>query len=134
MIDCYPWVLYPNTIGTCERQVFYNQPMVSDNCPGVTFQLLSGLGSGGIFPVGMSFETYLARDSSGNNSLCITVIQVLDDETPTITCPGDTTLIAPNGQCGIAVNYPAPVATDNCPGVLRPSKLVCRAAQCSPQV
>ncbi len=36
---------------------------------------------------------------------------------PTITCPGNVHATAPAGQSNAVVNFGAPTATDNCPGV-----------------
>jgi len=47
--------------GRCDKQVFWNPPTASDNCPGVT--LTGSHVPGDIFPVGTTQVTYTARDA-----------------------------------------------------------------------
>ncbi|MGH9764770.1 MAG: HYR domain-containing protein, partial [Blastocatellia bacterium] len=42
---------------------------------------------------------------------------VKDTEAPKITCPANAVAVTSGGSGSVIVNYPAPVATDNCPGV-----------------
>ena len=68
------------TINTCDT-VVYSLPTGDDNCGGVTITLAGGIGSGNIFPVGTTTETYEARDANGNLAACsfsVTVVSDLD--------------------------------------------------------
>ncbi|MEK7415959.1 MAG: HYR domain-containing protein, partial [Planctomycetota bacterium] len=88
------------------------QPTVSDNCPGVTVACVPA--SGSLFPVGVSTVFCTATDASNNTASCFVGVTVIDVTPPVITCPANQTV---NGSGPIVVNYPAPTATDNCPGV-----------------
>jgi len=46
-----------------------------------------------------------------------TVTVTRDTTPPQISCPPDMTVRNDPGECGAKVNYPAPQASDNCPGV-----------------
>jgi hypothetical protein len=49
--------------------------------------------------------------------MCSFNITVNDTQDPSITCPANVVANAAPGQPNAVVNYPAPVASDNCPGV-----------------
>jgi hypothetical protein len=53
---------YPNTTAV----VTYAAPTATDADPGITITQTAGLGSGGIFPIGVNTETYRATDTAGN--------------------------------------------------------------------
>jgi hypothetical protein len=103
--------------GECGTDVTYNLPTGSDLCSNVTVTLVSGLGSGANFPVGNNTETYAITDEAGNTTTCSFVITVVDDEDPVISCPADQTVATATGNCNGILQWPAPTATDNCPGV-----------------
>src|SRR6185369_14904141 len=44
-------------------------------------------------------------------------VTVNDTQPPSITCPANITKSNDPNQCGAVVTYPAPTASDNCPGV-----------------
>jgi hypothetical protein len=102
--------------GTCGAVVTYTPPVGTDNCPGATTAQTAGFGSGAIFPIGTTTETYLVTDAAGNTTTCSFDITVVDNENPTITCPANITMNVDSGICGAVVNYTAPVGIDNCPG------------------
>ena len=54
---------------------------------------------------------------SGSASTCTFTITVNDTQPPSITCPPNKVAVSANPGDPVVVNYPAPVATDNCPGV-----------------
>jgi hypothetical protein len=68
--------------------------------------------------VGTTTVTCTATDAAGNAATCAFKVTVNDTEPPKITCPSSITVSADPGQCTAVVNYPAPTATDNCPGVV----------------
>ncbi len=68
------------TVNTCDT-INYTTPVGIDNCDSVSIELISGIGSGNIFPVGTSIEQYRAVDQYGNQVVCsfsVTVISDLD--------------------------------------------------------
>ena len=70
-----------DTITVCfGENVMWDDIMVSDNCPGVTFQGTHN--SGDVFPIGATIVNYTATDVSGNTSDSSFVVFV--NELPTI--------------------------------------------------
>ena len=63
---------------------------VQDNCEVVSVNLIEGLGSGSIFPVGTTTESYEVIDASGNVAVCsftVTVESTLEEDAPTLVEP-----------------------------------------------
>jgi hypothetical protein len=90
-----------------------NRPFILEfDC--VQTQLISGLPSGSIFPIGTTQISYSATDASGNTAVCTFHVTVNDTTPPTISCPANLTVSAASGSCNAIVNYALPVATDNC--------------------
>lgn len=56
--------------------VDYAEPVGIDNCAGVTTVQTAGLGSGLLFPIGSTGETWTVTDGSGNASSCSFTVQV----------------------------------------------------------
>jgi hypothetical protein len=54
----------------CEEIVTYDLPKATDNCDDLTMELVSGFGTGGLFPVGVTTETYVFTDAGGNETEC----------------------------------------------------------------
>ncbi|MYL22039.1 HYR domain-containing protein, partial [Halobacillus litoralis] len=117
IISCPDDIIQDNDPGQCGAIVNYPDPVVMDNCPGATSACDPP--SGSFFPVGTTQVTCIATDASGNESEpCMFEITVNDTEPPTISCPEDIVVLVPPGETGAVVNYPAPIVTDNCPGVI----------------
>ncbi len=113
-ITCIPDISTNNDPGVCGAVVNYVAPVGTDNCSGATTTLTSGIGSGNLFPVGTSTETYTVTDASGNTTSCSFDVEVIDSEDPVIDCPSDITVSNDAGECTAIVNFAAPSATDNC--------------------
>jgi gliding motility-associated-like protein len=110
---CSEPTVVPNEPGQCGAVVNYPLPTASDACGNLTIALTSGLGSGAFFAPGTYEEVYTATDESGNEATCTIVLTVNDAEMPVIVCPDDI-LVSGLEACEAVVNYPAPVASDNC--------------------
>lgn len=90
-----PQILCPeNIVAPCDGYTEYAIPTATDNCGTSTPLLISGLGSGNVFPQGESTEVYQVSDSAGNLSECEFTIIVdnplstnIEVEKP--TCFGD---------------------------------------------
>ena len=96
------------TNGQCGATVTFAAPTATDNCS-ATVNQTAGLTSGAFFPVGVTTQTYVASDASGNTTTGTFTVTVIDNQNPIITCP--PTVFA---GCNPVVNYPDPIATDNC--------------------
>lgn len=116
-IDCIADFSVNNDPGECSAVVTFQEPTGTDNCPGVTTTLISGLPSGSTFPVGSTNNIYETEDASGNTNICTIEITVEDVEDPVFdTCPDDIVVEIDPGDCNFVVDYPVPAASDNCPG------------------
>lgn len=72
-------------IGSCTAIVNYTVN-ATDNCPGVTTQLVAGPASGSAFPIGTTTITWRAIDAAGNlSSTCSFTVTVLDGQLPVIS-------------------------------------------------
>lgn len=76
-----------------------------------TTTLLSGIGSGGTFPEGVSIESYAVVNAFGDSAFCSFTVTVLDSIVPTVVCPSDVV------SCNPVVNGIAPTSADNCGSV-----------------
>ena len=110
--SCPTDIAVSNDAGQCGANVTWTQPIPSDNCPGVT--MVGTHTPPAFFPIGTDSVIYVATDASGNTAVCAFTVTVTDDEDPSITCPGDSTLNVTAGMCSAVVNYTAPIVSDNC--------------------
>ena len=99
----------PNTTDECGADVSFLVPVGSGACGTIT----PSIASGSFFNVGTTPVTLTAQ--SGQQ--CTFTVTINDTQHPAISCPPDMKVLAPNGV-SVVVNYPAPTATDNCPGVV----------------
>jgi hypothetical protein len=93
----------------CGATANYPAPTTSGDCGAVTCTPASG----SFFPVG----TTTVNCSTAAGPSCSFTVTVTDNTLPAITCPGNVSTNIPQGQTSAVVNYPAPTASDNCPGV-----------------
>jgi hypothetical protein len=112
-----PATSYSNDPGKCTAKLSF-AATATDNC-GVSSYAYSVGGNAISFPyefaVGTTMVTAVATDVHGNTSVsCSFNVVVVDNENPTITCPGNITAI-PTSVNGAVVNYTI-VSADNCPG------------------
>lgn len=116
-ITCPAGISASNDPDLCAATIDYTEPVGTDNCPGATTVRTMGLGSGAVFPVGTTTETYTATDLKGQASSCSFTVMVDDSEAPTIICP-DAIEVEPNSPEGTTVTYVSPTYSDNCSVVL----------------
>lgn len=109
-ITCPANITVSNDPNQCGAVVNYAAPMTTGTCGTVTCSPASG----SFFPVGTT--TVNCTTMAGPS--CSFTVTVNDTQPPSITCPPNitTTVTTPGGSCGV-VNFPAPTASDNCPGV-----------------
>lgn len=65
-----PSIECPNSFESCDSVLNFNDPITTDNCSGESWSLISGIESGGTFPVGITTNTIEITDASGNVSSC----------------------------------------------------------------
>jgi CSLREA domain-containing protein len=99
---------------TCSAVVTFNAT-ATDNCAGVT--VMSSPASGSTFPKGTTTVTSTATDASGNQDSKTFTVTVNDTQAPSITCPANIVVDAPQGSCSAQVNFTI-TAQDNCPGTV----------------
>lgn len=76
--------------------------------------LLTGLGSGATFPIGMSTETWQATDQAGNVSTCSFTVTVVDNIAPTVVTQNITVQLNSSGTATITAAQVDNGSTDNC--------------------
>lgn len=89
----------PTDSFSCDRLVEFGEPLADDNCSLANVILASGLGSGQVYPLGETINTYKATDASGRVSICTITVQLSDQTAPIAVCdsvsialPTDSTL------------------------------------------
>lgn len=117
-IECPDPVYMLNSPGICGAQVYYPPVVAAANCggEGITIVQTDGLPSGSLFPVGITTNTFVLTNTSGNTATCSFDVTVLDIEPPVITGIADQLepLWPPNHKMvPIKLNY---ATTDNCGG------------------
>jgi len=110
IINCPANITVNNDPGMCNAIVNYTTPVGTDNCPGATTSMTTGLASGSTFPIGTTTQTYSVTDAANNTVSCSFTVTVIDAEAPTLTCPANVV------SCNPIVNGIAPTSSDNCPG------------------
>lgn len=115
-ITCPASIVKGTDPNQCSALVNFN-PSVSDNCSGVGAVVCSPP-SGTSFPKGTTAINCSARDAANNQSTCSFAVTVIDTQAPSVACPANFITNTINaGDRTVAVDFAAPVATDNCPGV-----------------
>jgi uncharacterized delta-60 repeat protein len=126
--NCGNTLSFNATLGACDIFRTVAKPTFTDPCnPPVTLSWsashpnqvvpLTDFGAfiGADFPVGITTVTFTGTDANNNPTDCTVLIEVIDDQNPTITnCPIDQTLINDPGQCSRTVSLVIPTAGDNC--------------------
>ena len=107
-IACPSSIVTSNTPGQCGGFVNYTVPSGAGCGPVACFPP-----PGSFFPIGTT--TVTCEPSAG--PACSFTVTVADTQPPTITCPSNVIAVTPRGGTAAVVNFPAPAATDNCPGV-----------------
>jgi len=59
-------------------------------------------------------RTWSATDACGNSTTCVQILEVVDTEAPTITCPADATINCEDGIAAIPSMTGTPTTSDNC--------------------
>jgi hypothetical protein len=117
-IICMPDV----TINGC-APFEYDLPEASDNCEISSINLVSGLGSGSVFPIGETEEVYIVTDQSGNTATCSFTVLATGDLNVTIEIFNESCREACDGEAIITILGGTPpysidpeILFDLCPG------------------
>jgi large repetitive protein len=107
VIVCPSNQTYVRDAGKCNATVTYTAPVGTDVCGATTTQT-RGLGPNAVFGLGMTAEEYTVVDASGNVARCVTIVDVMDEDLPEISCPANVTVNSTAGSCGAVVTYAQP--------------------------
>lgn len=113
VVSCPADIIHGTDANICGAVVNYEVPY-TDNCSGASLQLISGLASGSVFPMGETTNVFEITDAKGNTTRCSFKVMVVDDKGPLISCPANIVVDIESGKNGATVNYNAITATDNC--------------------
>jgi len=120
-----------NIAGSYCAPTVYNQPNVNDNCPVnlANVQLISGLPSGTVFPVGNTVQTFSYTDGGGNTGQCSFTVSVagpaghsaaVQSVTCANLCNGFASLSLSGGNPPFSIQWSngqvGPMATNLCAG------------------
>jgi subtilisin-like proprotein convertase family protein len=111
-LTCPANITQNNDLGQCGAIVNYPPPTTEGDCGTITCTPPSA----SFFPVGTTTVT-----CTGTGATCVFTVTVNDTQPPSITCPANVTAVTDQNACPApacaTVTFPAPIATDNCPGV-----------------
>lgn len=79
VFNCPSDVVAKTRAGTSGIEVYYPALSVTDNCPNLRLELVEGIKSGDVFPVGKTVLKYEATDAAGNKSQCTFSVTVTND-------------------------------------------------------
>ncbi len=90
----------------CSGPVTYSQPIVTDNCPvnQANLQLIAGLPSGSMFPIGNTLQTFSYTDGGGNNGQCSFYVNISGPSTQNAVVQAVTCANLCNGTASLTVS------------------------------
>jgi len=118
VITCPPSITQDTDPGVCTAAVTVAAITNADNC-GVTSivnDFNSTSNASDTYNLGTNTVTWTVGDAAGNTTTCSMVVEIEDNENPTITCPASITQDTDPGVCTAAVTVGAPTIGDNCSG------------------
>ncbi len=87
-----PTITCISSFETCDSVITFSDPIFNDNCTGSNLQLVSGIASSNLFPIGVTSNTYEVTDGSGNTASCS--FDITRYAMPTINIGEDVTINA----------------------------------------
>lgn len=99
---------------TCGKVLQLMNPKINNSC---NTQVTITNNAPPVFPVGMTFVVFTAKDSCNHTATCTVKVTVIENIPPQITCPLDT-IIPCSENTDTLSKYGLPIVTDNCPGVI----------------
>ena len=103
-------------LGICAAQVFWTEPVISDDCTAPT--VVKSHPQGAFLDLGTTTVTYTATDGGGNSTSQSFNITVADVEAPGFfQMPADQIQACLPGECTAAVTWTHPLVLDHCEAV-----------------
>jgi gliding motility-associated-like protein len=104
VIDTQPPVItcMPDTF-VCDSIFSFDLPLTDDNCAVDSLYQIAGIPSGAFYPVGLTVNTYVAMDGSGNSDTCSFSITRFDYSSAALAGP-DTALCVETTYEMLAIN------------------------------
>lgn len=99
---------------SCDAIVNYTTPVANDNCSEVTVTQTTGLASGSVFPLGVTTNTFVAKDAAGNETTVSFTVTVTDNVKPTVLVNNFTVQLNAEGKASITPAMVNNGSTDNC--------------------
>ncbi|MDO8366131.1 MAG: HYR domain-containing protein, partial [Saprospiraceae bacterium] len=92
--------------GYCSGPVTYSQPVVTDNCQVIpaNLQLIAGLPSGAMFPIGNTLQTFSYTDGGGNSGQCSFSVNITGPSTQDAVVAAVTCANLCNGTALVTVS------------------------------
>ena len=112
-ISCPDDMIVNATTGLCTAQVDYSVT-TNDDCSNEVLSQTSGLPSGSDFPVGVTTNTLVVTDASGQTATCSFLVTVNDIELPVANCQNMTLQLGTDGNSAITTADIDDNSTDNC--------------------
>jgi hypothetical protein len=82
--------------------------------PASSITQIAGIPSGGVFPVGVTTNTFRVTDGAGLTATCSMTVTVNDNQAPNVSCPPNRTATTDVGACVATVATLNPTVSDNC--------------------
>ncbi|MCB9235899.1 MAG: HYR domain-containing protein [Bacteroidia bacterium] len=113
VINCPANIAVSTDFGVCGANVSY-LVTASDNCPGQTVAQNGGLGSGALYPVGTTVNSFTVTDANGNTASCTFNVAVSDNELPVALCQNVTVQLNASGNGSTTANAVNNGSSDAC--------------------
>ena len=82
--------------------------------PASSITQIAGIPSGGVYPVGVTTNTFRVTDGAGLTTTCSMTVTVNDNQAPAVSCPPNRTVTTDVGVCIATVATLNPTVSDNC--------------------
>lgn len=101
------------SLGFPNMHVIINAAGLVSN-PSSSITQIAGIASGGVFPVGVTTNTFRVTDGAGLTATCSMTVTVNDNQAPNVSCPPNRTATTDVGACVATVATLNPTVSDNC--------------------
>ena len=120
---CPATITATSDLGSCGAIVNYAPPEAIDNC-NLVLSVPPTVSSGSFFAVGSTLVTYTATDGTNAPVVCSFIIDVIDNQDPSIVgMPINIEVPTDPASCGAVITWADPTTNDNCSEYLPPTIL-----------